>query len=74
MPSPTINGSDDLMRAVLASERLLALQRNAERLVDDLDALVWVAIIREFPDAEPLVVSEGLVAEAKRRLAKEALA
>jgi hypothetical protein len=71
MPNLSITGSDDLMRAVMASERMLANVRNAERLVDDLDALVYVAIVREFPGADPFEVDERLIAEAKRRLAEE---
>lgn len=74
MPSPSIAGSDDLLCAVMASERMLALQENAERLVADLDKLVYVAIVREFPGADTFEISEineRLVAEAQRRLAEE---
>ena len=59
----------------MASERMHALQENAERLVDDLDALIAVAVVREHPTAASmevmLEIDAGLTAEAQRRLAEE---
>ena len=49
----------------------LANVRNAERLVDDLDALVYVGIIREFPGADTFEVNERLVAEAPTQCPNE---
>ncbi len=71
MPSPTFTYSDDLVRAAMASERMLELQRNAEKLVDELDYLISVALTREYPAGDPFEINEALVAEAQRRFAAE---
>jgi len=75
MPNPTFTYSDELVRAVMASERMLELQANATRLVDDLDALIAVAVVREHPTSTSvevmLEIDAGLTAEARRRLAEE---
>jgi hypothetical protein len=71
MMAATFTYPEDLVRAAMASERMLELQQNATQLVDDLDAVIHEYIRREFSDAEVLEINEGLVAEARRRLAAE---
>jgi len=71
MSNTTLTYPEDLVRAAMASERMLELQRNAERLMADLDASIFAHLRREFPDADPFDSDEGLMAEARRRLVAE---
>jgi hypothetical protein len=71
MAADTVTYPEELVLAAMASERILEQQRNTERLIDELDAAIHAGLRREFPGVDFSEADDGLIAEARRRLAVE---